>query len=272
MKKFLAVVLVVVAVSGLVLFMGWAQRGVPPDSVGVLRTKSHGTDPDLVVPGGFRWAWQRLIPTNSRVSVFRLGPVQRRFRASGELPSGRVFAAFLGIREDFSWELDAALSFSLRPEVLVSLAEAENMAGQEDLDGYLDGLSAEIGAFAVRWFDMGGAESVARADDLVRVGGIPALSAEVERRFPAVADFSLSVNSARFPDFAMYELARERHGEFVALQGRRIADALAEMTAERVGAFGRIAELELYGDLLTRFPILLEYLSIEGGGGRSGTE
>ena len=264
MKKFFATVFVLIALAGLGLFFGWAQRGVPPDAYGVLRSRSHGTNPDLVVPGEFRWVWYKLIPTNAQTAVFRVNPVRRQFHASGTLPSGRVYSAFMGLQEDFSWEINAAMSFRLRSEAIIPLVETRNIAAQEDLALYENGLAEEMQAFILRWIDEGGGFAW-QVDDLLQVGEIPALTGEIERRFPHVTDFSLRVNSARLPDFALYEQVRSLHREFVALQKEFIAGGLTDMARNRLETFMRIEELELYGALLTRFPILLEYLRIEQG-------
>jgi len=262
MKKFFATFLILVVLAGLGLFFGWAQRGVPPDSYGVLRSRSHGTDPDLVIPGEFRWVWHKLIPTNAQTSVFRVRPVQRQFHARGILPSGRVYSAFMGLQEDFSWEINAVMSFRLRSDALIPLVTAQNIGTQEELARFESDLADEMEAVIIRWIDQGD-DFAWQADELLLIGEIPALAREIERRFPKVTDFSLRVNSARFPDFALYEQVRSLHGEFVALQREFIAGGLTDMARNRLETFMRIEELELYGALLTRFPILLEYLIIE---------
>ena len=268
MKKFLAVVFVLAALAGAGLFFGWAQRGVPPDAYGVLRSRSHGLDPALVVPGEFRWVWHKLIPTNASTSVFRIRPVALSFSERGELPSGRIYSAFLGthlgIDGDFSWEISGSMSFALRREALVPLVEARNVGTQEELELYLDGLAGEIKAFVLTRFGSG--ELARQADSLILAGEIPGLAREIEGRFPNIADFSLRIGSARLPDFALYEQARAAHGEFFALRKEYISGRLPEMAEGRLNAFTRIEELELYGELLTRFPILLQYLMIEGRG------
>ena len=267
MKKFFATLFVLIVLAGLGLFFGWAQRGVPPDAYGVLRSRSHGTDPSLIVPGEFRWVWYKLIPTNAQTSVFRVRPVQRQFHARGTLPSGRVYSAFMGLQEDFSWEINAVMSFRLRSEAIIPLVKAQNIGTQEELAAYESGLAYEMEAVIIRWIDQG-REFAWQAEDLLQVGELPALAREIGGRFPNVTDFSLRVNSARLPDFALYEQVRSLHREFVALQREFLAGGLTDMARSRLETFMRIEELELYGALLTRFPILLEYLVIEGGGTR----
>lgn len=262
MKKFFAVFFVLVLLAGAGLFFGWAQRAVPPDAYGVLRSKSHGVYPQLIVPGEFRWVWYSLIPTNTRTDVFRLSPVRRQLNASGTLPSAGVYAAFLGIDEDFSWEINAAVDFSLRPQSLIDIAVSKNIRNQEELDKYLSDIADGIQAFIRSWVWQDGGFS-ARAESLLRQGEIPQLAAEIERRFPDITGFSLRVNSAGMPDFALYEQARTLHGDFVSLQ-RDFLNA-GDLARGRLETFSRIEELEMYGELLTRFPVLLEFLSIEAG-------
>jgi len=268
MKKFLAALFALAAIAGAGLFFGWAQRSVPPDSYGVLRSRSHGTRADPIVPGEFVWAWQRLIPTNAQVSAFRLAPIRASFSERGELPSGRLYAAFLGthlgIPADFSWEISGSMSFRLRREALVPLVAEWNIGSQEELDLRLREIAEEVSGFAVRWIGQS-AEFAREADALLgSVGAAPELAAEVERRFPDIEGFSLAASSLRLPDFALYEQARAAHGEFAALRGEHIARRLPALAADRLDFFTRHEELELQGELLTRFPILLEYLALEG--------
>jgi len=266
MKKFFAVFFVL-ALAGSGLFFGWAHRGLPPDSYGVLRSRTHGTDSRLIVPGEFRWVWYRLIPTNARLSAFRIRPFQRQFHAGGTLPSGRIYSAFVGLRDDFSWEINAVMSFRLRTESLVSLVDAMNIGTQEELARHENLLADELEAVILSWIDRGDS-FVRHTDALLRGEEIPELSREVERRFPDITDFSLRINSVRLPDFDMYDRVRALHGEFVVLQKELIRGGLPDLAMSRLETFVRLEKLELHGALLTRYPVLLDYLLIEDGRAR----
>ncbi|MCL2608815.1 MAG: hypothetical protein FWD94_02800 [Treponema sp.] len=262
MKKFLAVVFVLIALAGAGLFFGWAQRGVPPDAYGVLRSRSHGTDPELIVPGEFRWVWYRLIPTNAEVYVFRLQDLGHRFRSAGVLPSGATYATFLGLQEDFSWEIDATVRFRLRRDALIPLVERDNLANQQELRAWMENLAEEIGLFVTGWMQENGERTVGWTESGDE-GGDSALLAEIGRRFPQIEDFSLRIGSARFPDMALYRQARALYGEFVSLQKDFVSGGMTDLAQGRLQTFMRLEELELYGELLTKFPLLLEFLSIE---------
>jgi len=255
MKKFLVTFLILAILAGLGLFFGWAQQGVPPDAYGLIRSKTHGLDTRLVKPGEFRWVWYKLIPTNTATAVFRLNTVSHEFSARDTLPSGRVYAAFAGLEDDFSWELRAAFSFNLRPESLVTLVTAHNIGDQEELSRYEQDLSADIETFILR--RMGALEA------LLKDGESPELEREVQGQFPLIENFSLRVKSARFPNFDLYRQARGLYEEYIALQRDMMSGELREKARNRIEAYHRFDELEQYGALLTKYPILLDYLTLE---------
>jgi hypothetical protein len=264
MKRFFATLFFILLAAGVVFFFGWAQMGVPPDSVGVIRSKTHNVDPTLVRAGEFRWVWYKVIPTNARTDIFRLNTVYHEFSAKNNLPSGQVYSAFYGIDGGFSWEMNAVFSFSLRPDSLIPLVTAHNISTQDELGALERDSAGQIEEFILRRFNAGG-EFAGQIEDLLRNGGSSGLTAEVEKAFPQVTGFSLRVKSAVIPDFNLYLQIKSLYDEYIAGQKAYISESLKEKSAERVGTFLRFGELEQYGALITKYPLLLEYLALEGG-------
>jgi len=257
MKKFFTVLLFLVILAALGLFFGWAQRGVPPDAYGLIRSKTHGLDTQLVKPGEFRWIWYKLIPTNTTTSVFRLSPVSHEFYARGTLPSGRIYAAFAGMENDFSWEIRGAFSFNLQPGAIVPLVTAQNIGGQEELAGYEKELAADIEVFILRRIDA--------LEALLKDGESPALEREVQEQFPLIENFSIRVKSAEFPNFDLYRQTQALYEQYFALQRDMLSGEIREKAKNRIESYQRFDELEQYGALLTKYPILLDYLKIGNG-------
>jgi len=255
MKKFLATLTILAILAALGLFFGWAQQGVPPDAYGLIRSKTHGLDTRLVKPGEFRWVWYKLIPTNATTAVFRLNPVSHEFSAQGALPSGRVYAAFAGVEGDFSWDLRAAFSFSLRPDALAPLVTARNIGDQEELARYEQEVAADIETFILRRMDA--------LEGLLKDGESPELERAVQGQFPLIENFSLRIKSAQFPDFEQYRQARGLYEQYIALQRDMMSGELREKARSRIESYRRFDELEQYGALLTKYPILLDYLALE---------
>lgn len=262
MKKFLATVIVLLLLCASGFLFGWAQMGVPPDSYGVIRSKSHGIDPQLVVPGEFRWVWYKLIPTNARMSVFRLAPVSRTVSASGTLPAADAYSRFTGIQGDFSWEIKAAFSFSFSPEALIPLVAATNIDTQEDLSRHENEIADQIRNLIINRMNHS-EEFAMQIESLLINNESPAFAQEIMRQFPGISNFSFTVQSAKLPDFALYRMAKGLHEEFLAMQKAHIALGVDEMASNRAEVFNRIEELGLYGALLNEFPILIDYLQLE---------
>jgi hypothetical protein len=255
MKKFLSTLLILAILAGLGLFFGWAQQGVPPDAYGLIRSKTYGLDTRVVKPGEFRWVWYKLIPTNTTTAVFRLNTVSHEFSARDTLPSGRTYAAFCGMDDDFSWELRAAFSFSLKPEALVPLVSEHNIGNQEELARQERAIAEDIETFILRRVDA--------LVPLVTDGENPELERAVQGQFPVIERFSFRVKSAQFPDVELYRQAKGLYEQFIALQRDMMFSELREKARSRIESYHRFGELEQYGVLLTKYPILLDYLALE---------
>jgi len=262
MKKFFTTLFFLIILAALGLFFGWAQLGVPPDSYGIIRSKTYGIDPNLVKPGEFRWLWYKLIPTNVTTAVFRLTPVTHEFSAYNTLPSGKIYAAFAGINENFSWEIRGSFSFSLQSESLISLVTANNIGTQEELTGYQNDIAEQIQAFILRQINTD--EDFSRhIETLLKDGESPELEREIQVKFPFITNFSLKVKSAQLPNFALYRQTKGLYEDYITFQRDYLSGGLREKAQSRIESYQRFDELEHYGELLTKYPVLLEYLTLQ---------
>ncbi|MDR2717235.1 MAG: hypothetical protein LBB89_04115 [Treponema sp.] len=262
MKKFFTTLFFLIILAALGLFFGWAQLGVPPDAYGLIRSKTHGVDDSLVKPGEFRWVWYKLIPTNVTTAVFRINPVHHEFSAYNTLPSGKIYAAFSGIDEVFFWEIRAAFSFSLDNDALIPLLTANNISAQDELNRYQNDIAGQIEAFILRRINADDTFS-RQIETLLKEGESPELEREIQAKFPFITGFSFKIKSAQFPDFALYRQAKKLYEDYIAFQKDYLSGGLQEKAKSRVESYQRFDELEQYGALLTKYPILLEYLTLE---------
>jgi hypothetical protein len=264
MKKFLATLIILFILGGLAFFFGWAQLAVPPGAYGILHSKTHGIDPRLVREGEFRWVWYKLIPTNTDIQVYRLNPVEHTFTVKNTLPSGDAYAAFAGLTADFSYDISATLSFSIRPGALISLAAENNIGSQEDLDRLEKTLAGEIEGFILQNLAPDG-ENAGDLEEILGGGSSQALEDRITARFPAVENVRCRVKTAVFPDFALYRQARELFDAWLSRQREYLGGGLKEQAEDRIESRLRFDELERYGELLTKYPVLLHYLALEKG-------
>jgi len=243
------------------LFFGWAQFGIPPGDYGVITSKTHGLYPHLIQPGEFKWIWYKLIPTNTTTTVLRLNPITHEFNVRRSLPAGRTYAAFAGIDGDFSWEINAVISFSLSPYVIIPLFIDKTISSQEDLIRYEQRLALDIENFILRSAEQ--EDNVGQIEAMLKNGENPQFQKEIIAQFPVMYNFSFKINSARLPDFALYRHAKGLFEDYLTLQKNYISDHIEEKAKNRIDKIIRLDELELYGALLTKYPVLLEYLVLE---------
>jgi len=262
MKKFLITLLILIIIGCTGFFFGWVQLTVPPGSYGIITSKTHGVDPNPVQSGEFRWVWYKLIPTNVQIAVFRLDPVKYSIDFSSSLPSGENYASFAGLGAmDFSWSLNGEISFSLDANKLVTLASRHNLTDQDELNLFLQDIAQDIKVIILRTLSSEDTDSQ-RLERILSGNTDAEMEREIRNRFPEIRDFAFVINSARYPDFILYRQVRLIYEEFLARQREYITSTFARRAESHIEAQFRFGELERYGELLTRYPVLLEYLAM----------
>jgi hypothetical protein len=263
MKKAVGFFIVLIILAGGAFFPGWAQLPVPPGSYGALRSKTHGLDPRVIREGEFRWVWYKLIPTNATTLIFTPNQVNVPVSAGGTLPLAGVYAEKAGIAADFSYRIEADLSFSIRPDALPSLALTKGVTDQASLEEYEKSLAREMDFFArerlAAWAAEGEFVGGPFAD--LRSASLR-LGEEAGRAFPEAENISCGIRDAVMPDFALYAMARSLYGDYLNRQREILGADFAAEAERNVNALLRFDELEKYGELLTKYPVLLQYLEL----------
>jgi len=264
MKKFIFFLFFLLAAGGAGFFFGWTQLNVPPGSYGVMRSKTHGLDTEVIKAGEIRWLWYKLIPTNVNITVYTLDTVKHTISSSGNLRSGEVYASLAGINADFSWEIKGDLSFTLRPDRLPSFTEKENIHNETDLRKAEERLASQIGSLVLqRIIAYMENEDESKIEALLIGASVPDLENEIYRVFPDIDNLSCIIKVNRYPDFALYRQARSLYQEYHARQSAVLRQDLIVEAENRIESRLRMDELARYGELLTKYPILLQYLAIE---------
>jgi len=301
MKKFFIIFFILIVLGGVCFFFGWAQLEVPQGSYGVIISKIYGVDPNIVKVGEFRWLWYKLIPTNVKISVFKPQTVKIPIDFNSSLPSGDNYASFAGMnranvkisvfkpqtvkipidfnsslpsgdnyasfagmnRADFSWNLRGEVSFGIEPEMLVSLVSGKNITDQEALDAYLQDLGQSIKVIILRTLSSVETDDQ-RLERILSGNTDTRMEQEIKNRFPEIRDFSFVITSARFPDFTLYRQVRLLYEEFMSKQRELVSNAFGKRAESHIEIQLRFIELEGYGELLTKYPVLLDYLALTG--------
>jgi hypothetical protein len=294
MKKIVATLFILIILGGVIFFFGWVQFRVPPGSYGVMRSKTHGVDPSVIREAEFRWEWYAAIPTNAEIAVFTLGAIERPVQIKGDLPSGSIYSAFAGLPMDFSYEFSGSLSFTIKADSLPALMTERGVASQEDLEVFGGRLADEIASFAVWRLGLYVEEGEAGTSslplrkegssprgtfslplrkegssppgtDLLNSSASGSLETDILEEYPEIENLFCGIHTARIPDIALYRSARHLYEGYLAGQQKMLETEITASANRHLSAQFRFDELARYGELLTKYPILLQYLAMESG-------
>jgi len=266
MKKTLISLVILALFAIAVFFLGWSQYAIPAGSYGVIVSKTTGVDPEPIVPGVFRWDWERLLPTNATVIPFDLAPVNKRVSLEGTFPSAELYSKMLEGNPDFSWKASFDVTGRVQPKALPALVSQKEIRDQKALTAWTDATLATATEKGIRsamhamiLAETAGTSSDASPDSLIEADVI-AYAAKEGLEITAVVPVSFSV-----PDISLYVMGEKA---YVSYQDRKrdLLDKTAATEADAsVSEYLQIERFAHLGEILTKYPILIEYLAVGGG-------
>lgn len=262
MKKFFLFLAVLLAAVCAVFFVGWVSFAIDGEEYAVAYTKTGGWRDEVILPGRFTWMWERLIPTNLTLYRFPAAPRDVETTVRGELPSGSIYARLLEEQPDFSYELVLSVSFSIRPEALPALVRDEGLR-PGTLDVWYDMTGERIAQFVLGRIP----ESLSsRAGEPVpaafHADGLPD---ELEEEFPEIEVHSVMPGNVRFPDPELYLRGKRLYLSVLDARETALARAGAVIASEQASDERTIERLEALGEVLTRYPVLIQYFAVSSG-------
>lgn len=264
MKKFITILLVLAVLAGAVFVAGWIQFRVPAGSYGVYVTKTGGWHSEVLVPGRMAWSWEALLPTNFRLLRFTVEPKTESIVLDGVLPSGEIYSSFAVGKPDFSYNISYALTAAVRPESLPAIAEAQKIDNQDALDAWLLTKLQTAGESLRNIL-------LSRASDPDWISGVLAgdpksveeLTGLLANAAPELDFRSVSVRSLRVPDVDLYRTVKKKYQAFLASETSSLGKTLEKEAQARAQSELRLEALDRYGQLITKYPKLIEFLAVE---------
>jgi hypothetical protein len=104
-----------------------------------------------------------------------------------------------------------------------------------------------------------------KMDELLFASSLPELNREIEATFPELDRVNCIIRAARYPDYTLYRSVRGLYDEYIVRQHMVLRPNVISNAEDNMGSRLRIDELEKYGEILTRYPILLQFLALEKG-------
>ena len=257
MKKFLILLILLLAIGGVVFFFGWIQILLPPGTYAVIHTKTGGYEEKAIPAGVFAWRIERLLPTNMTLYIFRVEPVEIETpEIKGTLPSGEIYSSLLTGNPDFSFKLKARLLVALNPEALPTLMKEEGLK-PETLDAWYE---SKISSAVQRLVD----DLQDNADSVYESGYFISLADRLSRdpEFSSIEIKRITPIELSFPDPDLYYEAKR---QYFSLAKAKEAKYVLFIQQEK----SNLKVLKEYAELLTEYPILLKYLYLQNLKGKN---
>lgn len=264
MKKFFVSVIILAVFGGFIFFFGWIQFYVPNGSVGVMTSKTGGVDPVPVQPGQFRWAWERLLPTNCEILVFTAKPWEGSLSKSGELPSAEFYSRFLNGTPDFSWKISAKVSVKPRAEELHVLVDKYAVKSDAEMEPFIASETERAFTAAAEKLLAECAAAAAAGNAGKKLTPDSSFLADYLGReiAPELEVLSVSVTDFSIPDFNLYAEGAAAYSSYSA-KHREMAEAVALRSAEEdLNDKEQMRRFAQWGSFLEKFPSLVDFLAV----------
>ncbi len=267
MKKLFIALLIILAFAGTAFYFGWTSFAVPLGNYGVLNTKTGGVSQNVIENGRFSWNWERLIPTNARLTVFSDKARIVRFSISGTLPSAELYANVAGGKPNFAWKIEGSVSARINPARLPELVK-KGVSDQNGLEQWIDSRVSALVESALNK-----ALSLAISGELSEAGHIPdarALAEEIRSNLvdASEGDFIAAdthIETLSLPDADLYRLAKKTYMAYLEAKSREFSDAAAREATYAATDQYTLDRYEKWGALLTRYPILIDFITVSNG-------
>ena len=261
---FFFILFLIIIAGGLVFYFGWIQIQLEENTYAVIFTKLNGYDEEITEPGTFTWRWDRLLPTNMTIHEFTLRPQEKEISLSGTLPSSDSYSLYLEGAPDFSYSLSFRISFTVRPESLPELVTDYHVTPDTIGSWYEDIFSrCLIEASALL------EEGIRDASEGTGTLSVHAsLGSDLLNRlsslYPLIEFHSAEPLSFHLPDFDLYRKGKEMYLSLMSEKEAAESAALKASSDFYVSESVRLDMLKKYGELLTEYPILLDYMKLSG--------
>jgi len=248
-----------------VFFIGWVQFSVPAGKYGVLISKTGGVNSKTIIPGQFRWQWEKLIPTNITIRTYDLAPRTYSLTADGMLPSGDIFQHMLEGNPDFSWKIGVSVSGRVAPYYLPILVGLLDIKDQEALDSWVEQRISSIGENAGRTIIADVMKNPSQYPDF---SSNPARVSELlKAKIAALSNDEIEIleitpQTIQIPDFTLYTLASQTYSDYQKQRQVLMNKTAAAEADASVAEYLQIERFARWGELLTKYPILLDFLAL----------
>ena len=262
MKKFIFWLFFLIIIAGVVGYFGWIR--VPENNVALGFSTITGYDTAFMESGKINWRWQKLVPKCYVLKMYQLETANADVSVSQTLPSGDLYASEMSGSPDFSFSVRYAVTYKIKEDSLYDMATS-GVLGDGGLEPFYANVKEKIQNAAVSLLEEEMSKAMA-GSTFSQKALEDGVKAKIQGQFADVEIISFDTVEAKYPDIELYKAAKAKYMENLAKKQEFEAQQ-QEMTAQQekvkedmnAKIEQRIELLKKYGELLTQYPILIEY-------------
>jgi len=258
MKKAIFLLIVLVIAGLAILFFGWIS--IPENNAGVFFSSITGYEDKLLQTGEFHWRWQKLIPRTWKLYLAETSPRRTDITIKGLLPSGDIYSFEMPGNPDFTYSVSLTAIYNLDNRyILESVITGKSGISSENISALYTDADTLLNTLIKDYIDNKLAEITIHQPDKEIISGKD-LSIHIQDKTENIRLQELTVNNQVFPDIRLYLNAVSHYEELSDKKKELLLDTGLKNAAFETDLEKRLEALEKYGQLLTKYPILLEYL------------
>ena len=255
MKKFIFWLFFLIIIAGVVGYFGWIR--VPENNVALGFSTITGYDTAFMESGKLNWRWQKLVPKCYTLKMYQLETQSADVSVAQTLPSGELYASEMTGKPDFSFAVKYAVTYKIKEDSLYGMATSGDLG-----DGGLAAFYADVkekiqnAAASLLGEEMSKAMAGSTFSQKALEDGV---KARIGEQLSDIEIISFDTVEAKFPDIELYKTAKAKYLENQEKKQEMAAQQEKETTDFNAKIDQRIELLKKYGELLTQYPILIEY-------------
>jgi len=265
MKKFIISVFILLIAGGTAFYFGWIQFSLDAGEYAVVFTKTRGFEEKPIKAGEFQWRWEALLPTNLSLYTFKLTPHAISLKASGSLPSEKLYEGVTDLNPDFTYSINLSASVVVNSEKLPKLVESGRLS-QDNLDNFYKNISERMTAYAANFFHNKLASMTKPENDFLYKKVLDSLEEDLEKKFSAIKIESITPKQIHIPDMEVYRKAKSIYFDILEKEKEMRLAEINTRNTQSEAISGEIQRLSEYGEILDRYPVLLKYFALKSSG------
>jgi len=270
MKKFVFFLIFIILVAGTVLYFGWVR--IPENSYGIFFSTITGYDKNVLETGNFYFRWQKLIPKNSKTYIINNVFRKRDITVSGILPSGNIYSQVMQGNPDFSYSVSTTVTYSISKDLIVEKGSIElfDLNQTTGIDNFFIETDKSIQSLLKNYIETSFLANIEGTQNNANID-LNILSQEKlkEKLIPKMSGIiisDLAVINSSFPDINLYRVAAKQYMEVLADKKKILLEAELKTASRDAELAKKFETLQKYGELLNKYPILLDYFMINPNG------